>query len=59
MEEVLEAARSAGRQLVREGKMESATLNAVSRELLPRETYVRAVNQYFNRKLRELEQGPG
>lgn len=57
VEEVLEAAGSAGRQLVREGKMEGETLEAVSRELLPRETYVRAINQYFNRKLRELEQG--
>jgi multimeric flavodoxin WrbA len=38
--DVFEAARGAGHELVRDGKMSKETLAIVSRELLPRETYI-------------------
>lgn len=45
--DVLEAAREAGRQLVRDGAMAEATLAAVSRDLLPRDAYTGMMNAYF------------
>jgi multimeric flavodoxin WrbA len=51
VDDVIEAARSAGRQLVREGQIAQETLAVVSRELVPREDYVRAVNASFERAL--------
>ncbi|MCX5998218.1 MAG: flavodoxin family protein [Chloroflexi bacterium] len=39
--DVLEAAKAAGVELVRDGKMSKETLDIVSRELLPREAYMR------------------
>jgi multimeric flavodoxin WrbA len=38
--DILEAASEAGRQLIKEGKMNPETLNIISRELLPLEKYV-------------------
>jgi hypothetical protein len=38
--DVFEAARRAGHEFVRDGKMSKETLDIVSRELLPRETYI-------------------
>lgn len=40
VEDILEAAREAGKQLIMEGKMNPETLNTISRELLPLEMYV-------------------
>jgi multimeric flavodoxin WrbA len=40
VEDILNAAREAGRQLIKEGKMKPETLNTISRELLPLEMYV-------------------
>ncbi len=42
-DDVLEAARNAGRELIEHGKMLLKTLNDVSRELVPLESYVRAI----------------
>jgi hypothetical protein len=42
-DDVLEAARTAGQQLIEHGRMSSKTLNDVSRELVPLESYVRLV----------------
>ena len=42
-DDVLEAARSAGHQLIEQGKMSPKTLNDVSRELVPLESYVSVV----------------
>ena len=39
VEDILEAAKEAGRQLIVEGKMNPETLNTISRELLPLEMY--------------------
>lgn len=44
-EDVMEAARDAGRQLVRDGAMNEETLAAVSREVIPFETYVEIARQ--------------
>jgi hypothetical protein len=49
--DVIEAAKEAGRQLVEEGTMSSETLHTVSRELLPRDTYVQNLNQRFQQAL--------
>jgi hypothetical protein len=43
--DIFEAARGAGRQLVREGKMSSQTLATVSRPLMPLEAYLQRANQ--------------
>jgi len=49
--DVVEAARDAGRQLVRDGKMSAETLSTVSRELMSREDYIQVVNQSFQQQL--------
>ncbi|MGD9395991.1 MAG: flavodoxin family protein [Candidatus Thorarchaeota archaeon] len=43
-DDVLEAARDAGRQLIERGKMSQKTLNGVSRELVPLESYVSVID---------------
>ncbi len=53
--DIFEAAKEAGRQLVRDGKMSTETLGIVSRELLPPEMYLQIVNQNFQRALDALE----
>jgi len=53
--DVFEAAGEAGRQMVRDGRMATETLNTVSRELLPLEMYVQIVNQNFQRILDAVE----
>ena len=45
--DVVEAARDAGRQLIENGKMSQATLDIVSRDLLPVEVYVKMANEQF------------
>ncbi len=52
--DVFEAAREAGRQLVKEEKMSQETLDIVSRELLPKEMYIQIGNQYSQQCLDEL-----
>jgi len=42
-DDVIEAARLAGQQLIKQGKMLSETLNDVSRELVPLESYVSVI----------------
>lgn len=53
--DIFEAAKEAGRQLAKEGKMSQETLDIVSRELLPRDMYVQIVNKYFQQCLNELK----
>jgi len=45
VDDVFEAAKEAGRQLVRDGEMSTEARNVVSRELLPRETYIQQASQ--------------
>jgi multimeric flavodoxin WrbA len=51
---IYDAAREAGRQLVRDGAMSAETLAAVARELAPREAIHQGANAYFKRTLDEL-----
>ena len=53
--DILEAAKEAGRQLVRDGKISTETLGIVSRELLPLEMCVQIVNQRSQQALDALE----
>ncbi|MDP6106822.1 MAG: flavodoxin family protein [Candidatus Brocadiia bacterium] len=52
---VYEAAREAGRELVTGGRVEDKTAVAVSRELVRRAIYVRAINSRFRQILSEAE----
>lgn len=52
--DIFEAAKDAGRQLVKEGRMPQETLDIVSRELLPRDMYNQLVNQYYQQILDAL-----
>ena len=49
MDDVFQAAQEAGRQLIHDRKMSPEILGIVSRELLPLEMYVQAVNEGFQR----------
>jgi multimeric flavodoxin WrbA len=53
--DILDAAKEAGRQLVEDGKMAPETLAIVSRELVPRDVYVKFANEYFQQTLDALE----
>ena len=53
--DILDAAKQAGRQLVKDGKMSDNALKTVSRELLPKEMYIQIVNQYYTEELKKLE----
>jgi multimeric flavodoxin WrbA len=55
IDDIFEAAKEAGRQLVKDGEMSAETLNIVSRELMPLEMYMQAVNQRFQQALEALE----
>jgi multimeric flavodoxin WrbA len=55
LDDVFEAAREAGRQLVKDGRMSAETLNIVSRELVPLEAYVQAANEMFQQALDALK----
>jgi multimeric flavodoxin WrbA len=50
-DDIFEAAKEAGRQLVGDRRMSVETLKVVSRELLPLELYVEIVNQRFQEEL--------
>ncbi|NJD76578.1 MAG: flavodoxin family protein [Candidatus Methanoperedens sp.] len=47
VDDIFEAAKEAGRQLIRDGRISEETLGTVSRELMPRDMYMQAVNGYF------------
>jgi hypothetical protein len=55
LDDIFAAAKEAGCQLVRDGKMSAETLNVVSRELMPLEMYVQAANQGFQQQLDTLQ----
>jgi multimeric flavodoxin WrbA len=54
VDDIFEAAKEAGRQLVEDGKMSPQTLDVVSRDLLPLKMYVQIVNQRVHEKLEAL-----
>lgn len=49
VQDVIEAAREAGRELARTGSIPPSTLQTVSRELLPMEAYIQMVNDSFRK----------
>lgn len=51
VEDVIEAARDAGRQLIRDGRISEETLKTVSRDLLSREDYLSIANENFRQTL--------
>lgn len=53
--DIFEAAKEAGRQLVKEQKISQEALDIVSRELMPRDLYIQIINQMFQQCLDELE----
>lgn len=53
--DIFEAAREAGHQLVREGKMSSQIMAAISRPLMPLEEYVQNMNQIYQQAVAALE----
>jgi multimeric flavodoxin WrbA len=55
VDDVLRAAREAGRQLVCEGRMSPNTLSLISRELLPQQAYI----DIANRRMQEALGKPG
>lgn len=55
LDDVFEAAKEAGRQLVRDGEMAPETLNIVSRELIPLEASIQMANAYVQQALDALE----
>jgi len=55
VDDIFKAAKEAGRQIVREGKMSAETLATVSRELMPLETYIQDYNQWAQEELDALE----
>jgi multimeric flavodoxin WrbA len=52
VDDVYAAAREAGTQLVQTGRMNKDTLVRVSRELMPRDRYIQAVNIHFCQAIR-------
>ena len=55
LSDIFEAAKEAGRQLVRDGEISLENLKIVSRELMPLETYVQVANRSFQQALDALE----
>jgi multimeric flavodoxin WrbA len=53
--DIFEAARDAGHQLVKEGEMSSQTLAAISRPLMPLEEYVQDMNRMYQETVAALE----
>jgi len=55
VQDVIEAAKNAGKEIIKYGRMKEETLKAVSRELLPLETYVEILNKSFKKVLDRLK----
>lgn len=55
VQDVLEAAKQAGKELVREGRMNEQTLQIVSRELVPLKLYTEMTNEGFAQALDRLK----
>ena len=55
VDDILDAAKEAGRQLVEDGEMSAGTLDIVSRELMPLQMYMQSINHMFQQTLDALE----
>jgi len=49
--DVIEAAKEAGRQVIKEGKIPKETLKTISRELMPANKYFEHANRSFQQAL--------
>jgi len=56
VQDILDAAKNAGKELARTGKISEDKLKIISRELVPPETYVNMTNEGFKRALDRLKQ---
>jgi multimeric flavodoxin WrbA len=54
IDDIFEAAKDAGRQLVNEGRISQNTLDIIGRELLPRDMFIENYNQYCKQILDSL-----
>ena len=54
VQDILDAAKNAGKELARTGKMNEENLRIVSRELVPLETYAEMMNKGFKKALDRL-----
>ncbi len=59
VDDVIEAARDAGRQLINNGEISPETLNIISRELIPQDVYVDMANQQFREVKEKHEHSKG
>ena len=57
LDDIVQAAKRAGRQLVSEGRMSAETLTTVSRELMPAQEFVSRLNQLIELGLEAAKQG--
>jgi multimeric flavodoxin WrbA len=55
LDDIFDAAKEAGRQLVRDGEMSAEALATVGRELMPREMYLQTLNDFFQQTLDALK----
>lgn len=55
LDDIFEAARDAGRQLVEDGEISEETLQTVGKELMPKENYVEMANTVFENALENRE----
>ncbi len=55
VEGIFKAAREAGRQLVKEGRIAEDTQKAVSKELMPRDAYYKAAKEMMEQARKEME----
>jgi multimeric flavodoxin WrbA len=58
-DDVIAAAKEAGRQLVRQGKINNETLKTISRELMPVQTFLETANAGIRRALDAYDQKNG
>ena len=56
VQDVVEAARKAGREIVKYGKIMEETQKTVSRELISLEDYVKILNQLFERTIQKYSE---
>jgi multimeric flavodoxin WrbA len=51
IDDIIQAAKDAGRQLILEGKMSDKTLSIVSRDILTRDEYIKNANQFIQEEI--------
>ena len=51
VDDIFKAIKQAGKELVQTGTIKPATLNTISRDIVPRDEYIKAINASFQRQL--------